>query len=408
MSGTHFAHHAEETASAAVSKHGPKYGRLDLRLHVLRELAPQRQVVAHVGLFDGRARQAGENGDPVQSALGLLGRNLLRGKHAGDDRTLKDERRNLLAVMFNRLVQHDRNCIARDLSRLFVSGFQSVKECIAQSRYPNIILATRFGHAGCRIAGRAATGLITALTLNLQAAGQQPPPSEIDRLLPPPSSELSYYKWVNGAPIRLLVVTGKQSGSCVDTTVARIRREASRIRALVPQLRNLLDPEPIEWVPQTRIASPLLIGLEMENEAIEQAMPQFAKYNSPRAQLHGRERSGRATAFGEGFGTESGRIVLSYSWITSAGGLAKLPEKVCQSSTWYDDVLTGQLGRQNFRPVSSIWVQTLPVGQREHVKAAIGRLYLKALYACPGSPADRDCVRRELSAFVSDPTLMRH
>ena len=76
-----------------------------LGLHELRELALQRHVVAHVELLDGGARQAGENGDQSQFALGLVDRDFLCRKHVGDLWSMKRNRLDLLAIVLDRIAQ---------------------------------------------------------------------------------------------------------------------------------------------------------------------------------------------------------------------------------------------------------------------------------------------------------------
>lgn len=110
MTGLHHAPLAEAAAHVAVTKHGQQSDG-NLCLHALRELALQRHVVAHVELFDRRARQAGENGDQVELALGLVGRNLLSGQHVGDLRSAQRHRGDLLVVVFDRPVKPNLSCV---------------------------------------------------------------------------------------------------------------------------------------------------------------------------------------------------------------------------------------------------------------------------------------------------------
>jgi hypothetical protein len=85
-------------------------------LHEFRELALQRHIVPHVELFDSRPRQSGEDGDKVQFALGLVGRNLLRSEHVSNNRAANGERAYLFAAVldggtkfkFSRLTSHYR------------------------------------------------------------------------------------------------------------------------------------------------------------------------------------------------------------------------------------------------------------------------------------------------------------
>jgi hypothetical protein len=97
--------HAEEAASAAVSKHGQRSTFEYLGLHELRELALQSHVVAHVELFDSGAGQAGQNSDQVQLALRLGSGDLLSGKHVRHDRPSNLEGWDFLAIVFDGLME---------------------------------------------------------------------------------------------------------------------------------------------------------------------------------------------------------------------------------------------------------------------------------------------------------------
>lgn len=99
--------HAEEAASAAVSKHEQPEGSLAhrLRLHEFCELPLQRHVVSHVELLDGGTRQTGKRGDQVEFSLGFIGRDFLSGKHISYDRATNCQRRVCLPVVINRLTQ---------------------------------------------------------------------------------------------------------------------------------------------------------------------------------------------------------------------------------------------------------------------------------------------------------------
>lgn len=178
--------------------------------------------------------------------------------------------------------------------------------------------------------------------------------------------------------------------------MAKVRRQAGLIRDLVPQLRNMYDPEPIDWIPQIQYRSPVLLGLDMANPAIVQTMSRYGRSSNPSATFREFDNSSRILGFAEGFGLEDRRIVTSYSWILTSGGLSSYEDDVCRNSEWSSIRLMHLLGGQAFNALASSW------GEKQSAagQTFMNRLFLQALYACPGSPASRDCVRAGLQAMV--------
>lgn len=253
-------------------------------------------------------------------------------------------------------------------------------------------------------------GLVAGAFTIIPANAQGPTPADLDRMLssvPPEQMKLMpYYKWGNGAPIEVLVVTGKQRGVCVDLAMERLTREVELIRDVVPELRGMRAPRPIDWIPETKLQAPLLIGLEMPHPRIEEAMKWYANFNKPRARLWDEDRSTNILSDGDGFSVESQLIVQAYHWAQSSKGL-RYSEETCRRSIWEIGVLNGALGGKWFRVINSRWIQDMPdTPQRDGWWNLMDRLFLKALYACPSSPAALECIKPALNRLVNDPALV--
>jgi len=240
------------------------------------------------------------------------------------------------------------------------------------------------------------------------ADAQRPTVAQSDQMLPPQSGPAAYHKWAHGAPIKIFVVTAKQSASCVQIALDQIRDEAAQIRTLIPQLQNIRDPELIDWIPHTRIDAPLLIGLQMVPGQIVEAMQWFGKFNKPRAKFEHVEKN-FTTSFGREWGLERNEIVMSYSWTIGPGGLAQYSDHICRDSNGYRLSLLDLLGGQGFGAHRSDWMSNasqkgVPFGRLQFLATLMHRLFLMALYDCPDSPSDRECVRRRLNALIANAT----
>ncbi|MFZ5782561.1 MAG: hypothetical protein ACOY4R_20370 [Pseudomonadota bacterium] len=240
-------------------------------------------------------------------------------------------------------------------------------------------------------------GLATTFSLLLApSAGQQPPPAEIDRMMDTLRDDVpALHKWSDGAPVQVVIVTLGQTGPCVDMTVAKIRQELAVVREMVPALRNVRDPVVLDRLPVQPIDMPLLISLDSVDDTIGPAMQRFARQTYPNAR-----EFVRRNRWGEGFMLDRGLLVITYSWILSDGNLADAPLDICRSLTWYEGTLLQLLGAQGFLAVNSPWMPKHPYSVVKQLVLYLKRLYLKALYFCPASPADRDCVRRKLLALA--------
>lgn len=246
--------------------------------------------------------------------------------------------------------------------------------------------------------------------LSTAASAQMPTPNDIDRMLssmPPEDMKLMpYYKWADGAPIDVLIVTGKQRSQCVDIAMEQIKHEVSLIRESVPQLRNIRTPRTVNWIPEEKLRAPLLIGLGMPHPTIQEAMKWYARFNAPRARIWDEDRYFNFLSVGNGFSVEKERIVQAYYWTMDPNGF-QYSEKTCRESGWTTGQLYSLLGSPHFVPGNSRWLQDMKDNeQRERWSNLANRLFLKALYACPSSPATLACTKPMFARLVADPGLV--
>ena len=263
------------------------------------------------------------------------------------------------------------------------------------------------GHSSIRrVLKIAALTAVAALALASTVYAQRPTPVDIEQMFRPPGRYIPapfLYKWAEGVPIDFLVVTGNQRGPCVDIKMEALRREVQLMREQVPVLRNIKAPKSTRWVPRIRIEAPLLLGLDMNDSSIRQAMEEYAKFNSPGAQVQQFNRSGHLMAFGDGVALENNRLVLTYRWTLSPGGLSSYSDDTCRQSDWDTEGLKRLLAPGDFLVNASRWGQDRA---DQGWRRLLNRLFIKALYTCPGSPAAIDCVQANVKALVADPSIM--
>lgn len=243
-----------------------------------------------------------------------------------------------------------------------------------------------------------------SLAVAAPASAQKPSAADIDEMLPAPPDSRAFpsYKWANGAPIRPLIVTGGQEGGCVDAAFSKLRRQIGMIRAFVPALRNMDDPELVDWPPREPVDAPLLIGLASKTPAIEQAISTYAQSADLRAEPYHLGTSARIErSFGEGYGVRRARIAYAYAWTEDATGAAASPARACRDSLWHTTSLRVLLGAGRFLTVHAGWSHDKGLAWWEFMD----RLFLRALYACPGSPASDDCLKATVKTLVADPSL---
>ena len=105
------------------------------------------------------------------------------------------------------------------------------------------------------------------------------------------------------------------------------------IREFVPELRNMEDPELIDWPSRETVDAPLLIGLESKTPAIEQAISTSAQSADLHAEPYHFGKSPRmGRTFGEGYGVRKARITYAYAWTEDATGVSATSEKACHGS----------------------------------------------------------------------------
>jgi len=242
-----------------------------------------------------------------------------------------------------------------------------------------------------------------SLAVAAPAFAQKPSVADIDRMLPsqPDDHAFPSYKWMSGAPIQPLIVTGGQEGACVDAAFSRLSRQIDRIRDFVPSLRNMEDPELIDWPPPEPVDAPLLIGLASKSSAIEQAISTYGQIADLRAESHhlGR-RTGMMPSFGEGYGIRDARITYAYAWMEDATGVSA-SEASCGDSVRHTTSLRALLGAGRFR----VFRASSPQDKSAAWQEFMDRLFVRALYACPGSPVSDDCLKIALGKLIADPSL---
>ena len=249
---------------------------------------------------------------------------------------------------------------------------------------------------------------LVAVVAGLAVAGpafaQKPSAADIDEMLPAPPDGHAFpsYKWASDAPIKPLIVTGGQEGACVDAAFSKLRRQIGMIREFVPELRNMEDPELIDWPSREPVGAPLLIGLESRTPAIEQAISTYAQSADLRAEPYHLGKSPRMVrSFGEGYGVRKARITYAYAWTEDATDAYATSEKTCRDSLWHTTSLRVLLGAGRFLTLHADWSHDKSPAWWEFMD----RLFLRALYACPGSPASDDCLKTRVKKLVADPSL---
>jgi len=250
-------------------------------------------------------------------------------------------------------------------------------------------------------------GLVAAaasLAVAVPASAQKPSAADIDEMLPAPSDGHAFpsYKWASGAPIKPLVVTGGQEGACVDAAFSTLRRQIGTIREFVPALRNMEDPELVDWPPPEPVGAPLLIGLASKTPAIEQAISTYAQSADLRAEpCHLGKSPRRLPSFGEGYGVRDAHIAYAYAWTEQAAVVSAFSRETCRPPVWHTTSLRYLLGAGRFLTLHADWSHDKSVAWWEFMD----RLFLRALYACPGSPASDDCLKSTVKKLVADPSL---
>ena len=243
-----------------------------------------------------------------------------------------------------------------------------------------------------------------SLAVTTPALAQKPSIADIDKMLSTPSDDRAFpsYKWASGAPIKPFIVTGGQEGDCVHATFSKLHGQIRAIREFVPELRNMEDPELIDWPPREAVDAPLLIGLESKTAAIEQAISTYAQMTDLRAEPHHLGKSSPVVpSFGEGYGLNGARITYAYAWTEDGIGADAYSEEACRASVWHTTSLRILLGAARLPSLHADRPQHRSVARWEFMD----RLFLRALYACPGSPPSDICLKTMIKKLVANPSL---
>ena len=106
-------------------------------------------------------------------------------------------------------------------------------------------------------------------------------------------------------------------------------------------------------------------------------------------------------SFGEGYGVRKARITYAYAWTEDATGVSAYPEKACRDPLSHTTSLRVLLGAGRFLTLHADWSHDKSLAWWEFMD----RLFLRALYSCPGSPASDDCLKTTVKNLVADPSL---
>jgi hypothetical protein len=255
------------------------------------------------------------------------------------------------------------------------------------------------------------------------AQGQRPTEQQIRQMFPsrhnlipdpPEGYKLPFYRWREGTPIDVFIVTDEQRGPCADAIKNVVQRQIGSIRQEVPALRNIRDPKMTDWIPEEMPRAAILIGLDTDNPRIGPAMAKYtseikgkAKVTIVDSSIAG-DRGYRgsndspdaepiyATYHQDGLAIEQDHIVHAYAWSVHLRGLRIYSQAECRDFYWDDD-LNRILGGEHFVPgYATGWLTNVAPPEKQKWHSMAHRLFLKALYSCPGSPVQQECVEASL------------
>jgi hypothetical protein len=225
---------------------------------------------------------------------------------------------------------------------------------------------------------------------------------------------LPYYRWPDGAPISIFIVTSGQTGPCVEAAKSSIQREINSIRNDIKALHNIHDVVVVAEVPRDRNDSVILIGLPTDNSSIESAMATYTYSNRPKAEFVDIDMSYVRGAGYRGsndprdaepifefdnqltLAVQDKEIVQAYRWSVHLRGIGIYSAQECEAIDW--SAYAFQLvGGQNFVPMfARDWLSGMDQLRREESKNLARKLFLHALYSCPGPISTRECIRSSL------------
>lgn len=242
--------------------------------------------------------------------------------------------------------------------------------------------------------------------LPTQVVAQRPTLAEIQDMLAEENIQMPFYRWPDGAPISVIIITSGQKGACIDAHVSAIREQIRFIREAVPQLRNMQDAVVTDWLPTQRQEFPLLIALPTKNRRVVVALPSYARENDPRTRVIRLERYPEAQ---DAFRLVDSQIVSAYRYQIWDSGLEGLGEEVCQSPMFVRNVrpagsLFRLLGGEAFTIDRALsWRSRLPEQAWPAWIWHANRMFLLALYTCPDKPTTKECLVKALYGLLNDP-----
>jgi hypothetical protein len=269
--------------------------------------------------------------------------------------------------------------------------------------------------------------VIALLAAASPAAGRPMTDAEVDELLPDKDRDdkpVQRYRWRDGLPITVVVITDGQRDPCVGAAIRQIQAEVDSLRREIPGLG--LQPAVVvsDWVPQTYQPAMLIIALPTENERIVRALARLAAAGEPRAKVVEKDRS-----FGSSHGSgrrddppdiagvssfaagsvrmiADGQVAIGYDWAVNQRGM----ERSTGSCIWsWGTYLLWLLGANDMSPYS-FWrrLEGMSDADRARTELALQRLFLQALYQSREAAVDMATVRRTFRRLVdASPEMQR-
>jgi hypothetical protein len=269
-----------------------------------------------------------------------------------------------------------------------------------------------------------AAAIIGSGVVAVSARAEPPTPEQTEGMLhenwrrvpqQPSDYKLPYYRWHDGAPISVFIVTSAQTGPCVEAARSSIQKEINSIRSDIKALRNIHDAIVATEVPKDRNESAILIGLPTENAKIADSMATYVHANRPKAEfvdldmsyvrgagyLGSNDRADAEPIFEFDnqltVAVQDQEIVQGYRWSVHLRGLGIYSAQECKDFEWSVKVVD-LLGGQNFVPFyGKGWLSAATPSKRREWEALARKLFLRALYSCSGPIPARECVASSLN-----------
>jgi hypothetical protein len=257
-----------------------------------------------------------------------------------------------------------------------------------------------------------------------RAETPRPSLADVEDMLPrqPPGYKMPYYRWSDGAPISVTIITDGQRGPCIDAALPGVQGQIDLIRRDVPPLAKIRDARLADWVPAEKQEAPLLIALPMENRRIETALAQYGHLKDSGATVVEVNKSlGMSVGLRgpndppdaqpvysidseDAFRIERGRIAYAQSYTVHLRGLSLYRVERCSETARWGYGLYSLLGVESFFPEwARNWLRGAPEAELRRWYGHAYRMFLIALHSCPGTPATRECLVRSLYDLLNDP-----